>query len=94
MKKHSKSDIEYYQKTDFGDLMEKADRDGSLIVSHAESVEEFFEKARARRQAEDKRKMYSLRLKVSVVEKIKEKAAAAGIPYQTYIGALLEKEVV
>ncbi|SHL13290.1 CopG family antitoxin [Fibrobacter sp. UWEL] len=93
MNKNSDYDIEYYQKMDFGDEMERADKEGRLYVSHGETVEEFFKKARARRQAEELRKMYSLRLKVRVVEKIKAKAAAAGVPYQTYINALLEKEV-
>lgn len=86
--------MKHFQKTDFGDAMEKSIAEGSAIISHGESVEKYLARVRAQRAAENQRKMYSFRLKVSVVEKIKQKAAAAGIPYQTYIGALLEKEAV
>jgi len=93
MKKNTEYDLEYFLNTDFGDEMERADKEGTLIVGEGDTVESFLEKCRARRQMINERKMYSLRLKVRVVEKIKAKAAAAGVPYQTYINALLEKEV-
>ena len=93
MKKRSNK-AKYYQETDFGDQMENAVKNGSAIVSEGDSVAEFIAKAKAKRQVENQRKMYSIRLKVSVVEGIKKKAAAAGVPYQTYINALLEKAVV
>lgn len=93
MKKNTGYDLEYYQNTDFGDLYEKGRKEGSLIVGEGDTVESFLEKCRVRRQMINERKMYSLRLKVRVVEKIKAKAAATGVPYQTYINALLEKEV-
>lgn len=38
-----------------------------------------------------KRKVYSFRLKISTVESIKKKASALGLPYQTYVGAILDQ---
>ena len=34
--------------------------------------------------------MYSLRLKVKTVDAIKRKAADIGVPYQTYVNAILD----
>lgn len=39
------------------------------------------------------RKSVTLRLPVNVLEKIKDKAAKEGLPYQTFIGSILYKEV-
>ena len=41
-------------------------------------------------KSKEEKKMYSIRLKVKTVDAIKRKASAAGIPYQTYINALLD----
>lgn len=79
---------------DLGDEMKSAIAEGLGGYAECMSVEEFLEKAKALKRVANERKMYSFRLKVSVVDRIKEKAAAAGIPYQTYVGALLEKSVV
>ena len=46
--------------------------------------------SRAIAEAKEEKKMYSIRLKVKTVESIKRKAAAAGIPYQTYVNVLLD----
>ena len=46
--------------------------------------------SRAIAEAKEEKKMYSIRLKVKTVESIKRKAAAVGIPYQTYVNALLD----
>lgn len=93
MKKRSNK-VKYYNDTDFGEQMECAIQDGTAIIGEGDGITEFIAKAKAKRQAENQRKMYSIRLKVSVVEDIKKKAAAAGVPYQTYINALLEKAVI
>ena len=45
---------------------------------------------RAIAESKEEKKMYSIRLKVKTVESIKRKAAAAGIPYQTYVNVLLD----
>ena len=36
------------------------------------------------------KKVYSFRLKIKTVEAIKKKAAELGIPYQTYVNAILD----
>lgn len=90
MKKDSE-DLEYYKGHDFGDEMRKAVDEGKGFAGKGDSVARFLAKARAIRTAENGRKMYSFRLKVAVVNSIRKKAKAAGVPYQTYVGALLEQ---
>ena len=58
----------------------------------SESLEESIARiSRAIAEAKEEKKMYSIRLKVKTVDAIKRKAAAAGIPYQTYVNVLLDK---
>ena len=57
----------------------------------SETLEETIARiSRAIAEAKEEKKMYSIRLKVKTVESIKRKAAAAGIPYQTYVNVLLD----
>ena len=57
----------------------------------SETLEESIARiSRAIAEAKEEKKMYSIRLKVKTVESIKRKAAAAGIPYQTYVNVLLD----
>lgn len=42
-------------------------------------------------QKQKQKKVYSFRLKVATVEALKKKASALGIPYQTYVGAVLDQ---
>ena len=56
----------------------------------SETLEESI--ARIRRaiaESKEEKKMYSIRLKVKNVDALKRKATTAGIPYQTYINAVL-----
>ncbi|MDY6263389.1 MAG: hypothetical protein SPM09_03175 [Fibrobacter sp.] len=45
---------------------------------------------RAIAESKEEKKMYSIRLKVKTVDALKRKAAAVGIPYQTYMNAVLD----
>ena len=57
----------------------------------SETLEESI--ARIRRaiaESKEEKKMYSIRLKVKTVDALKRKAAAVGIPYQTYMNAILD----
>ena len=57
----------------------------------SETLEESI--ARIRRaiaESKEEKKMYSIRLKVKTVDALKRKAAAVGIPYQTYMNAVLD----
>jgi predicted DNA binding CopG/RHH family protein len=68
-------------------------RDPEVISSgrKSETLEESI--ARVRRaiaESKEEKKMYSIRLKVKTVDALKRKAAAAGIPYQTYMNVLLD----
>ncbi|MCI6872614.1 MULTISPECIES: CopG family antitoxin [Hallerella] len=57
----------------------------------SETLEESLSRIkRAIAESKEEKKMYSIRLKVKTVDAIKRKASAAGIPYQTYINALLD----
>ena len=57
----------------------------------SETLEESLSRIkRAIAESKEEKKMYSIRLKVTTVDAIKRKASAAGIPYQTYINALLD----
>ena len=57
----------------------------------SETLEESIARiSRAIAEAKEEKKMYSIRLKVKTVESIKRKAAAAGIPYQTYVNVVLD----
>ena len=58
--------------------------------NESETLEESIERIRkAIAEAKEEKKMYSIRLKVKTVDAIKRKAAAEGIPYQTYVNAIL-----
>ena len=68
-------------------------RDPMVITGghESETLEESIARiSRAIAEAKEEKKMYSIRLKVKTVESIKRKAAAVGIPYQTYVNALLD----
>ena len=41
-------------------------------------------------EPKEKKKMYSLRLKIKTVETIKRMSANIGVPYQTYVNAILD----
>jgi len=58
-----------------------------------ESIDQALERARkAIKEYEKKqKKVYSFRLKIKTVEAIKKKAAELGIPYQTYVGTILDQ---
>ena len=64
----------------------------SITGGHeSETIEESIARiSRAIAEAKEEKKMYSIRLKVKTVDAIKRKAAAAGIPYQTYVNVLLD----
>ncbi len=68
-------------------------RDPIIITGghESETLEESIARiSRAIAEAKEKKKMYSIRLKIKTVDAIKRKAAAVGIPYQTYVNALLD----
>ena len=68
-------------------------RDPMVITGghESETLEESIARiSRAIAEAKEEKKMYSIRLKVKTVDAIKRKAAAAGIPYQTYVNVLLD----
>ena len=79
-------------------VVEKLEKDTSIKEpmtisgSHeSETLEESI--ARIRRaiaESKEEKKMYSIRLKVKTVDALKRKATTAGIPYQTYINAVLD----
>lgn len=59
--------------------------------NESETLEESIERIKkAIAEAKEEKKMYSIRLKVKTVDAIKRKAAAEGIPYQTYVNAILD----
>ena len=78
------------------DFLSKEDttmRDPMVITGghESETLEESIARiSRAIAEAKEEKKMYSIRLKVKTVESIKRKAAAAGIPYQTYVNVVLD----
>ncbi|MCL4103325.1 hypothetical protein SAMN05720766_12610 [Fibrobacter sp. UWH9] len=61
-----------------------------------ESVDQALERARKaiREYEKQQKKVYSFRLKIKTVEGLKKKAAALGIPYQTYVGTILDQFAV
>lgn len=65
-----------------------------MIITGGHESESFEESlARIRKtiaDSKEEKKMYSIRLKVKTVDAIKRKAAAAGVPYQTYVNLLLD----
>ena len=68
-------------------------RDPMLITggNESETLEESIERIKKSiAEAKEEKKMYSFRLKVKTVDAIKSKAAAEGIPYQTYVNAILD----
>lgn len=58
-----------------------------------ESVDQALERARKaiKEYEKQQKKVYSFRLKIKTVEAIKKKAAELGIPYQTYVGMILDQ---
>lgn len=91
MKKNLESD---FMSRDFGDEIRKALADGSAITGEGDSVVSFIAKVKAAKEAANAKKMYSMRLKISTVERLKEKAKSAGVPYQTYVNALLDQHAI
>ena len=68
-------------------------RDPEMISGghETETLEESIARIkRAIAESKEEKKMYSIRLKVKTVDALKRKAAAAGIPYQTYMNVLLD----
>lgn len=64
----------------------KAGNPNDTIDKSLERIRKAIEESKA------EKKMYSFRLKVRTVNALKARAAAIGVPYQTYVNALLDKE--
>lgn len=76
---------------DYGDEIALALRTGKGFIGSGDTVETFMKKVReVKANSPDSKKCYTFRLKVSTVNKLKTKAAAAGVPYQTFVNALLD----
>ena len=79
-------------------VVEKLEKDTSvrdpMTISgghESETLEEAIARIkRAIAESKEEKKMYSIRLKVKTVDALKRKATTAGIPYQTYINAVLD----
>jgi len=58
-----------------------------------ESIEQTLDRAfkALEKYEKQQKKVYSFRLKIKTVEAIKKKAAELGIPYQTYVGTILDQ---
>ena len=91
MTKTKQIDPAYYENTDFGDDFFEADKRGEVIwTRHGESALE----AAIKRRAEEKKKVHvGMRIPSGIVNRIKNKAAAAGIPWTSYACAILEQAV-
>jgi predicted DNA binding CopG/RHH family protein len=88
MSKKSEIDPEYYETHCFADDLAEAKKKGNLII--AQSGENTLEVIKRHMQAK-KKATVSMRLPVGVVNKAKERAAVAGVPWTSYICAVLER---
>ncbi len=88
MSKKSAINPAYYENHDFADDLAEAEKTGTLIV--AKPGESAFDGIK--RYMETKKKTtVSMRLPVGVVNKVRERAATAGVPWTSYISAILEQ---
>ena len=72
------------------DFEKKAKKEGR-VVNRPLSLEDASKTLSKLRESKSPRKMYSFRLKTNVINAIKAKAAAGGVPYQSYVNAILEE---
>ena len=88
MSKKSGIDPEYYETHCFADDLAEAKKKGNLII--AQPGENTIEAIKRHLQAK-KKTTVSMRLPVGVVKEVKERAAIAGVPWTSYICAVLER---
>lgn len=92
----SLKEFEYFDNKDFSSEIEEARKDNSFLQIHGnpnDTIDKSLERIRkAIEESKAEKKMYSFRLKVRTVDALKARAAAIGVPYQTYVNTLLDKE--
>jgi predicted DNA binding CopG/RHH family protein len=86
MRRKKEIDVTYYETHDFGEEFFEAERNGTLIVPlQGESVLDAIIRHR------DAEKEVSVRVPAGIVNKGKKQAAAAGIPWSSYVRSVLER---
>jgi predicted DNA binding CopG/RHH family protein len=88
MSRKKEIDPTFYETNCFADWMEEAAKKGELI--RPVPGKSIIDVTREYMQAK-KKTTVSMRLPVGVVKKVKERAAVAGVPWTSYICAVLER---
>jgi predicted DNA binding CopG/RHH family protein len=88
MKKHKEIDPKFYEENDFSEDILEAHRNGELLrpINGKNAVQVMREYMEAK-----KKTAISMRLPVYVIKGVKAQAKKAGVPYTTYICAVLER---
>jgi hypothetical protein len=88
MRKKKEIDPTYYETHDFGDELMEAKKNGTLLVT---LPGECALDAIKRYKKEQKAVSVTARVPAGIVNKGKERAAAAGIPWSSYVRSVLER---
>ena len=90
-KKRENELIEWFENNDFGSDFHEAEKRGEVFF--CQPGESPLEAAIKRRMDAKKKVHVGMSLPLGVVDKVKKQAAVAGIPWTSYIGAIVERAV-